>query len=316
MKIDWTTFAVFLSLTSSVFAAEQPHYGVAAIENGVTHSPVRNQRSEEICWAYTIAGLAEGEYRKAHQNEVVISPEYLGFYHIYHQIESHLAYFKMLQFNLKTDSAHRAEAIDYAYSLLDLKPGKPDPAILAAVKKYFQPDVGSQGNQVLEELELYGMVPVTDLPNATLTTGAQEEKLEKTIPKFVGDFLLGDGADYSKLLDSKGQRIVESDNINTYLYEALGKALKASLGTIPDRPGASFTYVGKTWNSALEFMHEYVGFHSDDWAAFKTSSLPDSALAMKAIAEAADQNFASPIGIVIFGDTSAANGSDVQKTVR
>ncbi len=296
--------APLLFLISSVSIADQTQ-----IYDGVPHSPVRDQQQAEICWAYALSSLAEGLFQKDHgKDSVQLSPEYLGFYHIYFQFKNRLSYFRNKAKVIASTATDRKtlakqQAINEAYGLFK-DAHTPEGEAKQKRKALFQPDVGSAENSALTEVLVSGMVPfIRD--GAPITTAEQEAQLEAAVKNFVGWYML----DESNLDLFKGK---DADGINTSLFNALVTELAPIMGFRPFRPGDSFRFAGGTYTPRT-FMSNYLRFDPRRFVALVSSEETHNA-SMQAVVQTLGLNIAVPIGLVLFGDQT--QGKDVQTHVQ
>jgi len=286
---------------------------VAGLKGGVTHSFVRNQESAEICWAYALAGLSEGEYIKQHpMNWVILSPEYLGFYHIYFQLKLNLKYFYDLATTLENTPADEAdkkkqEDIAKAYQFVKasgvklvnkrFRDGDPQPDVQTTqppvdANTFFDPDMGSTEANALDEIKTVGMIPALNFP-LKVESQDLETKLEAAIPQFIGKYMLST----QSLNDFKG---VADDGINDALFKALASMLETSLHLSPPRPHDVF-YYNKTQYNALTFMKNFLKFNPDDFVALQVDQA-SQAKALDAVQAALKLNYQVPVGISLFNE--------------
>jgi hypothetical protein len=332
IRISIALRAVILSLlfvASSAYAdstdIDLSSLGEIGIPGGVDHSAIRDQKSGDICWSYTLAAMAEASYRKKLIDQALarnpsldrkaleadkrhrtthVSPEYLAFWHIYNQIQTHLTYFGRLARALvdKPESKVAKNARE-AYGLL--KSRNPN------TKKDFQPDIGAVESDSLKEAAIFGMVPDRWFENRTadgkdlaITSEKQETSLERAIPDFVGEYVL-------KLRNIERYKKVGKDGIRMALYNDMNKYFRKVMGMERIGPHAKFplptdpiTYNSKTY-TPIEFM-SYLDFNPNDYVAYISDS-NNQQLALQAMKASLDQDYLTPIGIAIFDDDTPSN---------
>lgn len=271
--------------------------GETALEESVKHTPPRNQRSAEICWAYAECGLVEGEHFRRTGESVHLSPEYSSFYHLYFQLKHRLPYFRKLARKLgDIPEGERREklrsAVDDAYILV-----KPDTGRGKALKVRV-PDEGSDETAAFGEANLAGFVPIGAF-DEPVKTDAQEGGIERSTKDFILKYML----DPESLDRFEG---TDDDGINTALFDALRKSMRRRLRLNPPRPNDTFTYRGKTY-TPLTFMKQRLEFDPGSWRGLKATR-ETADLALEAIAEALKRGYAVPIGFVVFDDAIGTAG--------
>jgi hypothetical protein len=118
--------------------------GVAQLKGGVPHSPVKDQLQAEMCWSYSLMSFLEGEQIRKTGRYIELSPLYLGFYHLYHQVE-------------------------YRMSEYARRPQRQATAL----------EPGNQISTLLDESSEYGVVPERVF-SAAVRTDHQRERLEES----------------------------------------------------------------------------------------------------------------------------------------
>jgi hypothetical protein len=290
--------------------------GVPGRLDGVTHGPVRNQLSGEICWGYTLADMAEDQYIKAngsYQHMAHPSPEYLLFWHIYAQIKNNLSTFAE---DANAITAYRngtqdKKLITRALHALDAYPvdSNQDPKVKDK-NPLLTPDVGSVASSSLKEIAQFGMMPDDYFKNSVgkdlaFTTADQEKKFEEMLPHFIGQVVLKNHANY---LGPKNQ-------INMNLYSDLVKEFSDILGlterkiTMPI-PTMSFQWDGGNY-TPISFMRSYLHYDPSDYVALTPAKdLAGQQLALDAIAYTINTNVPVPVGIEIFQDKDPSDTQD------
>lgn len=277
-------------------------------KGGVTHTPAKNQESSQICWAYTVTGLAEGEFMKKNPGKMLrVSPEYLGFYHIYFQLKYHLGYFTKLAEELEAlpndeEGSARQNAILKAYDLLE----EANESLNVEDDEFFAPDMGSIGATLLDEVEKVGMVPA-NLFTLKITSEEQENRIEAGLKSFIGMHMLNPD-------DLKDYIVDDDDGINSPLFNALAESLYYALGARPLRPLEKFDFYGRKLN-AHQFMNYILKFDPDKYVAIE-SSQDTHELALEAVVQILASNQAVPLGLTFFKDQLKRNGPTSSEQVQ
>ena len=203
-----------------------------ANQDAVTHSSVQNQGHVGFCWAYTLAGFMEGEAKKENIG-VVVSPEYLGFYHMYFQLQKHLSWFSNQAHHIKQSDMDAA--VDDAYNRIYVQ------------NRFFTPNEGNDEKTALQELEVSGAVP-QEVFDFKLGSGTKETDFENSIKSFIKTNMFSD-----KTLETF--KAADSNGISETLYDAFSKALHIS----PPKPSDSFTFQGHSFTPKT-FVADYLKF--------------------------------------------------------
>lgn len=228
----------------------------------------------------------EGEAKKENIN-VVMSPEYLGFYHMYFQLQKHLSWF--------IEQAHH------------IKPGAMDAAVDDAYNRiyvqshFFTPTEGNDEKTALQELETSGAVP-QEVFDFKLGSGTKETDFENAIKNFIKSNMFAD-----KSLETF--KTTDCNGISEALYESFSKALHIT----PPKPGDNFTFQGHSFTPRT-FVADYLKF---DPSAYVELPAPQGAAqgALNLIREAMKKNIAVPIGFDVFEDSFGnSNVFDEAKT--
>lgn len=222
-------FSAFFSITSSCKTvsnldsevAESPEAIEFKKDNTVAMTPVQNQGTVNYCWAYGMLGMVEGLHKKRTQEDIVLSPHALGFYHYVSIIKANLSkglseeeFFGLL------NQTH-AQQLDSS-SAMDI--------------------AGSASPQRL--LATYGAVPETAF-KLRVDTPEQAANLAQGIARRMFEWTKKNGGEKLKTLS-------EDDIIKLFM---IGKAS----GEYTAAPPKSFTYKGKTY-TPLSFLKDYLKF--------------------------------------------------------
>lgn len=271
-------------------------FGKVLVKGGVPHPPARNQRYAEICWSYTLNGLAESELIKNTGEFVHLSPDHNGFWNVYFQIKNHLAYFTELNAKIAAmpkgeQSEAKIKAIEEFYGALKSKK--------TVNLKLWQPNMGSREPLAIKQVATVGFVP-DKLFDAAMKNQPAETDLETAVKDFIGKYLL----DEDKVHSFEGKNA--EDGINDGLFKALSKQLSPAMGSKPLRPGETFVYDNKEY-TPITFMREKMGFNPDDWVSIVATPETHD-LALKALTESLKRGHAVPIGFPIFMDKINGEG--------
>jgi aminopeptidase C len=252
-----------------------------ARQDAVTHTPVRNQGSAGFCWAYTLAAFIEGEAKKKNI-DAVISPEYLGVYHMYLQLQKHLSWFENHSHGKQEDlDATAEEATKRVY----IQP------------HFFQPDEGSDEESALQEIEISGVVP-QEAFDFKLGTDRREDSFENSIKNFIKTNMFSE-----KNLASYKQ--IGPNGINDELFDALSSAL----GIHPPKPDQTFNVEGRNLTPKT-YLTEFLKFDPNDYVE-RAFSLNGQA-GLNLIRDAMKKNFAVPIGFNVFDDKNGSNDAQLE----
>ncbi len=222
-------FSIFFGITSSCKtvqtldseAAESPEAIEFKKGNTVAMTPVQNQGTVNYCWAYGMLGMVEGLHKKRTQEDVVLSPHALGFYH----------YVSIIKANLSKGLSEQE-----FFSLLNQ-------THMQQLDTSSPMDVaGSASPQRL--LATYGTVPETAF-KLRVETPEQAANLAQGIAKRMFEWTKKNGGE-------KLNSLSEDDIIKHFM---IGKAS----GEYTAAPPKSFTYKGKTY-TPLSFLKDYLKF--------------------------------------------------------
>jgi hypothetical protein len=258
-----------------------------AKQDAVTHTSTQNQGQSGFCWAYALSGFMEGEAKKNHQS-VILSPEYLGFYHMVFQLQKHLDWFQSQTRKIKGRSSAEVDSTAQdAYERIYVR------------DRFFQPDEGGDELQAIHELEVSGIVPQKSF-RFKLPTGAQERNFKDSIKNFIKTNMFDEEklAMYQKLDD---------DGLNETLFTALSKALTLS----PLKPSESFDFEGKSYTPKT-FMADYLHFEPEAYKQVSANprKVPN---ALNLIREVMKKNIAVPIGFTVFEDQAPGFNEDASE---
>ena len=240
---------------------------------GVTHSPPRSQVAGQICVEYALSGLAESEYSKLSGKKIHLSPEYMGFYHFYLQLQNRLGYFR----KLAKDAADAPSTLD---------------EIKNKVLGEFDFGPGSTGATGLKEVLFTGMIPINFYFDR-IEIDDQERRLETALHDFVSQYMLDLG-------NLNRYAITDDFGMSKNLITDLSKFLTPALGFTPMLPTDHFNFEGKTY-TPRSFMKTFLHFDPTKFQAF-VSTPKTHDLAIAAVSEALKNNIAVPIGIELFND--------------
>lgn len=286
--------SLFVSPSIASKALEGHFVGVFG---GIPHGRMHNQKDGEDCWAHALTSIVEASYRKIHGSNIDLSPEYNLFWHVYVEVRQNIRKFEGIRKELESKAfapgeKTKQETIEQAYGLW--KSGHVD------VSKGFQLEVGANGAEAIEKLNFAGVMPAVRF-SREITTGELENKLERGLAHFVGNYLMkaGDLEKYSSKFD-------EADAVNTALYSDLVESLMKHehfLTEAPPRPNEAFFYSGKE-TTPRKFLHEVMGFDSEEYEPILTTPQTQK-LALSAIVDSV-KNYQIPvaIGINVYGEDS------------
>jgi hypothetical protein len=245
----------------------------------VTHTAVENQGSVGFCWAYTLTGLMEGEARKQNVS-ANLSPEYLGFYHMYFQLQKHLSWFETVAQRISSDLRSNADSVvEDAYNRIYVQ------------DRFFKPSEGNDEKIALQEIQISGTVP-EEAFKFRVGTDAKETDFENRVKNFVKTNMLDGG----KLAQYKS---VDQDGINQALFSELSKALKIS----PPKPNDTFTFEGRSFTPRT-FMTDYMRFDPKAWVELDATS-DKQAKAESLIRQVLSKNIQVPVAFLVFDDTNS-----------
>ncbi len=265
-----------------------------AVPGGISHGTIHNQKSGEDCWAHAFTGVIEDVYRKNHGKNINLSPEYDLFWHVYLQVKQHSQKF----YSLRKDTESKPltekekkdqEVIDKAYGLS--KSRKVD------VNQGFQIDIGATGAEAIAKVNFSGVVPRARF-DQRISTDDLEQKLERGLGHFVGNYLMKSGN-----LEKYAAKFNDKDGVNTALFNDLVESLMKHehfLTEIPLRPDDEFVYNNRK-STPRKFLTEVMQFKSEDYEAILTTPKTQT-LALEAVADSI-RNYELPvaIGINVFG---------------
>jgi len=296
-------FALVLSITlvsalliPTPALAISPAGGEAQV--AVPHTPAGNQHSTGFCWAYALSGLIEAQalresmaFGAAPQGEgrqVQLSAEYLGFYHMYFEIQKHLPWFHVVAARLANGGLEYADGtVEDVYQRVVVR------------NHFFTPSEGSVEPTALKEIAQIGIVPKSVF-NVTFDAEA-EKKLAENIKTFIKENLL--------IEENLAQfESVDANGINEALFTRVVKIF----GYEPPRPdqSAAFTYDGQSF-SPKSFLHDYLQFDPGAFTQISVSAETQET-AIRVIAEVLNAGYAVPIGIPVYSDKSTS-GSDFMR---
>ena len=272
-------------LLISAFNSAQADF--RAEQQAVTHTAIRSQGQVGFCWAYTLAGLMEGEAKKDKIN-VLLSPEYLGFYHMYFQLQKHLSWFGVVVRHLDQNNQSAFESVTQdAYERIYVR------------DRFYKQGEGNDEALALNELEISGAVP-QEVFNFKLGTQIKDQDFELKIKNFIKAKML-----VAKNLDSF--KTTDGNGMNETLFEALAK----SLDLTPPKPSDSFTFQGKSFTPKT-FVTDYLKF--DPGAFVQIAVTPaKQQRALNLIRDTLKANDAVPIGFEVFMDPNPSGDNALKQ---
>jgi hypothetical protein len=286
MITKWTlVFSLsFTLLQPALSCAQTPDF--RANQEAVTHTFTVNQGQAGFCWAYALSSFIEGEAKKNQEN-VIISPEYLGFYNMYFQLQKHLNWFKTAARKIHTDSNSSQQETQDAYERIYLR------------DRFFKPDEGADELKALQQLEVSGVVPQKAF-KFKLPSDIQEQRFTDAIKNFIKTHMF----DEQKLSQYES---LNENGINTELFTGLSQAL----GISPPQPGDSFDYLGKSYTPKT-FMSDYLRFNPGIYKQISVSARK-TPQALNLIREVMKKNVAVPVGFTVFQDQAAGAPKSAQE---
>jgi len=279
--------------------------GVVGIQGGVIHTVPQNQRSGEDCWSFALNVKIESFIRATNQFNPVIklAPEYVEFWHIYNQIETHLDDFATIVAQIKKSPGTANEALEKlkaAYKLTDkdhrrARKSKTEDAL----DNLFQPDVGNEASTAIDEIEKYGIAPYR-IVKVEIKTDDQEDQLENAIANLTGQIII-DAVNAKTDLATYRE---SGDGINEALFQVLKGKLEPIMKTKMIRPTDTWTYQNQSYTplTLLAAVH-HIGLDLKNDFRPLTTTPSTHAQALKAIAiSLLTDNQPVPIGITLFAD--------------
>ena len=278
------TLLVFLAVTltiSSAMASKRQKKTDAndgdfqAAQDAVTHSGVQNQGHVGFCWAYTLAGFMEGEAKK--QNiDVVISPEYLGFYHMYFELQKHLGWLSDQAHHLNQNDLD--DAVEDAYQRIYVQ------------NHFFTPNEGNDEKVALTELEISGAVP-QDSFDFKLGTSTKETDFEDSIKSFIKANMFSENT-------LSTFKATNRNGINETLFDSFSKALHIQ----PPKPDDGISFQGHSLTPKT-FVSSFLKFDPSAYVEITTSGGSEQK-SLNLIRDVMKKNIAVPIGFDVFEDTN------------
>ncbi len=254
------------ALTASQAFAQTPN-------RPVTHSPIQDQGYVGYCWSYATMGMMEGEALK-HGKHVVLSPEYVGFYHMFDEMKANWETYRTFA---------RKKPPKKLFGKLVQGIAK------TIVSSLFKPSEGAASLiDALTVAKEVGVVPETAFK---FKIGKDQQGLENRIGRFIADKLL-----------LKPQLDAYEKN-QDQLFEDFATAYGARPPKITD----TFTYEGQSYTPKT-FMTNYVQFNPDGYKQFKVG--PDNHDQMiRAMKQSLAANKSVEIGFIIYEDFETAKKS-------
>lgn len=238
----------------------------------VPHTPPRDQGAVGFCWSYTLNGLLESEALKSGKT-VTLSPEYIGFYHMYDHLKENIGKFRFWarkkepksKFDKKLWELARVEAAKQVMGFLGQSPSEGAPNL----------------TEPFTLLAKYGVVP-----EAIFNTkiGKDQSGMEKRVLNHFLDKLM--------LKSTVDDFAAHPEKIHAELAKVFG--------ITPPMPDAPFTYEGREY-SALSFVKDYLSFDSSQYQEVKVTRSNQSRIYPQ-ILKSLDDGNSVPLGYIIFGD--------------
>ncbi|MCM0607358.1 MAG: hypothetical protein KA715_14810 [Xanthomonadaceae bacterium] len=262
-----------ISLTLAVLCLFQNPAFAQNAGNPVPHTNPRDQGYVGFCWSYTLMGLMEGEALKSGKT-ITLSPEYVGFYHMYDGFLKGMPTFKALArkklpttgFGKKVWEPVRKMILEQALGFLQQTPSEGSPGMQAP----------------FDYAAKYGIVPESIFETKISKERANMEK---------------------RIINYFSEKLQLKDTVAD--YEAHPEKLLAefaiAFGATPPKPNDKFVYEGKEY-TPLTFAKDYLNFDSSEYKEVIVTRSNQTSVYPKIQKSLADGN-AVPMGFIIFGDT-------------
>lgn len=256
---------VILSVLSNTYAQ--------TAGNPVPHTAPRDQGYVGFCWSYTLMGLMEGEALKSGKN-ITLSPEYVGFYHMYDGLLKSLPTIKFFArkkepkswFDKNAWELARKEIAKVVLQTLQQTPSEGSPGMAAPFQYAAQ----------------YGVVPESIF--VTKITKDKANLEGRVLNMFIEKFKL--------------KSTVEDYQAHN---EKLFADFAAAFGATPPKPTDTFTYEGNNY-TPITFMKTYLNFDPTAYKEVVVNRSNQSTILPKIQKSLAD-GFAVPMGFIIFKDS-------------